>query len=222
MANDLNVIYRISADISGLQSGVDRAAKSAEGLEKTANNLGEALAGMFTVTAVVGFAENILGAADSFKKMSQQAGISTDEAQRFNYIAGQTSVSVESLVGATQNLQLRLGDHNSGAVGALAKLGINAEAFNKLGTYEQMTSLSAAIQGIENPTEQASVAAALFGKTWKEILPAIKSGMKEVGDQAPIMADSAIESLDRVDDALKQAHGGVGSPTLNYSQWKEP
>jgi uncharacterized protein YdbL (DUF1318 family) len=87
---DLNVIYKISADISGLQTGVDRAAKSAEGLETIAGRVGTALAGMFTISTLSAFAKQVIGAADSFKKMAQQAGITTEEVQRLSYIAGQS------------------------------------------------------------------------------------------------------------------------------------
>ncbi len=205
MANDLNIVYRISSDITGLQTGVDKAAKATEGLASTASKMSTAIAGAFTITAVEQFAQTILGAASSFQKMADQTGLSVVEVQKLDFIAGQTDVSVSSLVSAVQNLQQRLGDNNSGAVGALAKLGINAEAFNKLSTYEQVTSLSEAIRGIKDPTEQASLAAAVFGKNWKEILPAIKAGMKDVGDQAVTMSKETVESLGRIDDALKAA-----------------
>jgi hypothetical protein len=170
-----------------------------------ANNLLRTFGIGLTVGAIVSFGREILEAGDQIQKMADQTGISTAEVQKLNYIAGQSGSSVQSLVGAVQNLQQQLGDNNSGAAGAMARLHINAEAFNQLNTYQQMTTLGEAVRAIKDPTEQASVAAALFGKTWKEILPAIKSGMKEIGDQAPIMADETIKSLDRVGDALKAA-----------------
>lgn len=205
MADDLNIVYRIAADISGLEQGVKRAADATEGLQSAATKVGVALAGMFTLTAVEEFAGTVLSAASAFQKMADQTGLSTDEVQKLNFVAGQTDVSVESLVSAVQNLQQRLGDDNSGAAGAMRKLGINAEAFAKLSTYEQVASLSESLRNIKDPTEQAALAAAVFGKNWKEILPAVKAGMKEVGDQAPIMSEATVKALDRIDDALKKA-----------------
>lgn len=163
------------------------------------------LAGMFTIGAVVAFGKSVLEAGDQIQKMADQTGLSTEEVQKLQYVAGQSGSSIESLVGAVQNLQQRLGDDNTGAAGAMARLGINADAFNKLDTYAQMTTLAEAVRGIKDPTEQASVAAQLFGKSWKEILPAIKSGMEDVGNQAPIMADSTVKSLDRIGDAMARA-----------------
>lgn len=159
-----------------------------------------------SVGAVVNFGRSVLQAGDSIQKMSDQTHLSTEEVQRFMYISGQTATPIESLVGAVQNLQQKLGDHDAGAVGALAKLNINLDTFSRLNSYQQMTTLATAVQSIKDPTQQASIAADLFGKTWKELLPAIVAGMKEVGDQAPVMSDHTVKGLDRIGDALIRAH----------------
>lgn len=158
-----------------------------------------------TVGAVVNFGREVLGAGDRIKKMADQVSESTDNIQRLMYIAGQSGTSVEALVSAAQNLQQRLGDDTSGAAGAMKRLGVNADTFNKLGTYDQIATLAEGIRGLHDPTEQASVSSALFGKTWKEILPAIKGGMKEVGDAAPIMSNDVVEALDAIGDAMTRA-----------------
>ena len=214
-----SLVVSVSANIAALQQDMAKAAASIKTIETTTteasaagkawgstlNSLGAQLAGMFTVGAIVGFGRTVLQAGDAIKKMADQTSLSYAEVQKLMYIAGQSGSSVQSLVGAVQNLQQRLGDDNSGAAGAMKRLGINADAFNKLSTYAQMTTLASAIKAIADPTEQASVAAAIFGKTWKEILPAIKSGMAETGEQAALMADQTVESLDRVGDAMKRA-----------------
>lgn len=207
---DLNVIYRIAADITGLQDGVKRAATATEGLQSSfdgvqsaARKMGTVLVSALSVGAVMGFAREVLQAADTIKKMADQTGLTTDQVQRLQHIAGQSGTSMGSLVSAIQNLQQRLGDDNSGATGAIKKLGINFEAFQRLDPYAQMVVLADGIKGIQDPTDQASAAAAIFGKNWKEILPAIKSGMEEVGAQAAIMSTETIQSLDQIGDELE-------------------
>ncbi len=192
----------------GMQKLADSIKQIQNESTKTTNvlsGLEQQLLGMFSIGAVIAFGREILDAGDKIEKMSDQTGLSRAEVQKLQFVAGQSGVAIESLIGAVQNLQVRLGDDNTGAAGAMAKLRINAEAFNKLTTYEQLLALSDAIRSVQDPTEQASIAAALFGKTWKEILPAIKSGMKEVGDQATIMSDETVKSLDRIGDTLKGA-----------------
>lgn len=176
-----------------------------DGMQRVVGSLAQYIAGAFTVGAVVNFGREVLQAGDTIQKMADQTGLSIAQVQKLQYIAGQSGSSIESLVGAVQNLQQRLGDDTTGAAGAIKRLNINLDTFRLLKPYEQMTTLAAAIQRIPDPTEQASAAAAIFGKTWKEILPAIKSGMQEVGEQAPQMADATVKSLDRVGDALTRA-----------------
>jgi uncharacterized coiled-coil protein SlyX len=204
--SDLNVIYRIAADISGLESGVKRAAQATEQMQASLQGLKDEILAAFSVNALVAFGREVLDAGDKIQKMADQTGIGIDQVQKLEHIAGQSGTAIESLVGAVQNLQVRLGDENSGAAGAMAQLGIEMESFTKLNGYDQMTLLADAIKDIHDPTEQASLAAALFGKTWKEILPAIKSGMKETGDQATIMADDTVKALDRIGDSMKSLH----------------
>lgn len=163
------------------------------------------LTGLFTVGAIISFGREILKAGDDIQKMSDKTGIGTQEIQKLQYIAGQTGTGVEALVGAAQNLQQRLGSGDEGTVGALRRLGLNADAFNKLDTYRQMTLLGESVRAIKDPTEQARTASELFGKSWKEMMPALKSGMKELGDQAPVMADSVVKSLDRIGDTMTAA-----------------
>jgi hypothetical protein len=155
-----------------------------------------------SVGALVSFGRSVLAAGDSIQKMSDQTGIGTEEIQRLQYIAGQSGSSMESLVSAIQNLQQRLGENNSGTVGAIRKLNINLEQFRQLDSYQQMLTLAESIRSIQDPTEQAALAADVFGKNWKEILPAIKSGMRELGEEADVMSDKAVKATDRFGDAL--------------------
>lgn len=192
-----------------IRDATKQASEATKDSTSIVSGLAAELAGLFTVGAITAFGRELLQAGDQIQKMADQTGLGTDEVQRFQFIAGQTGSSVDSLVGAVQNLQQRLGDENSGATGALGKLNINLGEFKKLTPYEQMVTAAEGIRQIQDPTEQASVAAAIFGKTWKEILPAIKSGMKEVGDQASVMSDETVKSLDAAGDALDRAHRQV-------------
>jgi hypothetical protein len=170
----------------------------------------------FSIREIVQFGRSVVEAGTQIQKMADQTGIGIAEVQKLQYIAGQSGTSIEALVSAVQNLQQRLGDDSTGAAGAMKQLGINADAFNKLDTYSQMTTLAEAIRNIHNPTEQASVAAELFGKTWKEILPAIKSGMRDLGEQATVMTDQTVRSLTELENAW---HAWTQRATAEAATW---
>ena len=195
-------LKKLSTELNKNADATKNVGTAASGANSLLSGMAKQLVGMFTIGAVVAFGREILAAGDAIQKMADQTGLSTEEVQKLQHIAGQSGTSIQSLVGAVQNLQQRLGDDNSGATGAIKKLGINFEDFKKLDPYSQMVTLADGIRGIQDPTEQAAAASAIFGKSWKEILPAIKSGMKEVGDAAFTMSDQTVRSLDQAGDAL--------------------
>jgi len=171
----------------------------------------------FSVNAILNFAQSILDTADAIGKLSAQTGMSYDQVQRLQYIAGQTGSSMASLSGAAQTLQADLGDDNAGVVAAIKHLNINLDDFKDLGAYSQMTQLSAAISGLKNPYDQAATAEALFHKNWKEIFPAMKTDMAELGKQAWVMGDDMVNNMRRTKDewaATKQAMTFVGGEII--------
>ncbi len=210
--SNADLVVRVAANIGALQADMATAAASIKTIEGAVTSasaastqwvgaleelghsfvarIAEGLLLRDAMRDFISFGEEVLTAGEDIKKMAAQTSMGSDEVQRFMYLAGQANIPVQSLIGAVQNLQVRLGDENSGAAGAMANLSIETDAFMKLGAYQQMVTLATGIKEIQDPTEQASTAAALFGKTWKEILPALKSDMEAVGAQAPIMADA--------------------------------
>ena len=160
-----------------------------------------------SVGAVVSFGRSVLSAGDQIQKMADQTGLGTAEVQKLQYIAGQSGSAMGSLVSAIQNLQQRLGEGNAGTIGAINQLNINLADFAKLDSYQQMTLLAERVRAVKDPTDQAALAADLFGKNWKEILPAIKSGMQELGEAAPVMADETVQALDRIGDSMESLKG---------------
>ena len=84
----------------------------------------------------------------------------------------------------------------------MRQLGINLAEFKTLSPYDQMVSVAEALRGVESESQRAALAAAIFGKNWKELLPAVLSGMRELGEEAPKMSQAQVEALDRAGDAL--------------------
>jgi len=182
---------------------VGDATKSAGGemssLGGVTGKVGGMIAGAFTISAVIGFAKSVADTADVIDKTAAQTGMLTDEVQALMAIAGDTGVEFKSLVSASQGLEAALGSNDKGVIGAIEKLGINFTEFKDLGTYDQMVAIGQSIASIQDPTERASAAAAIFGAKWKEILPALVSDMEAVGEAAPKMSAEALAAFDQLD-----------------------
>jgi hypothetical protein len=196
----------VPANLQKLGNETKNVGSSLFDIGKIAGELAGPLVALFSVQQVISFGKDVLAAGDAIQKMADQTGLATDQVQQLQYIAGQSGTSVESLVSAAQNLQAKLGAGDAGVSGAIRALNINLEDFQKLGTYEQMTQLSTAITGLDDPTKQAAAAAAVFGKNWKEILPAMKSDMAKLGEEAPKMSKEAVQALDEIGDSLTGAY----------------
>src|SRR5262245_6469142 len=194
------------ADMVAIKNATQGAADSMEKTGGLGAQAGQLLAGAFAVDKIKGFASTILDTADKVQKFADQAGITTDEVQNLNYIAGQTGVSAEGMVSAIQNLTDKLGSGDTGATGAMEKLKINTDDFLKLDPYQAFMKLAEGINAIQDPTEKAKRAHELFGKSWKEIMPAVIADMKEMEDQAPKMSEATIKSLDAAGDKLQELH----------------
>jgi hypothetical protein len=169
-----------------------------------ARQAGGMIAGAFTVNAILSFASSVLDAADNIGKLATQTGMTTKEVQQLQYISTQTSVSMGSLTGAAQQLAADLGDNNRGVVGALVDLNISVSDFKKLDPYQQMITLSRAVQGIEDPYKRAAAAEAIFHKNWKELYPAMMTDMKALGDRASTMSDGVLLGLQQTKSRIDE------------------
>jgi hypothetical protein len=202
MATIASLIVNVEANTSKLVTGVDQINSQFDKVNEFAGTLKTAIAAAFTVDAVISFGKELLRMGDDIQRMADKTSLSVEQVQRLNFVAGQTGVSMDGMVSAVQNLQQRLGSGDSGAVGAMKALGINIEEFLALDPYQQFLQVSEALGKIEDPTARAAVEAAVFGKNWKEIAPAVISNIKQIADAAPVMSKNTVQALDRAGDAL--------------------
>jgi hypothetical protein len=202
MATIASLIVNVEANTSKLVTGMDQIGSQFDKVNSFASNLKTAIAAAFTVDAVVSFGKELLRMGDDIQRMADKTSLSVEQVQRLNFVAGQTGVSIDGMVSAVQNLQQRLGSGDTGAVGAMKALGINIEDFLALDPYQQFLQVSEALGKIEDPTARAAVSAAVFGKNWKEIAPAVIANIKQIADSAPVMSQNTVHALDRAGDAL--------------------
>ena len=197
--------------ITEVTAETTKATSAFAGMSSVTQQLGTMIAGAFTINTLVNFGKSVLNTADAIVKMSDQTGLTIDEVQRLQYVSGQTSVSMESMVSAAQNVTAKLGEGDAGLTGAFKKLNINAEDFKKLDTYEQFMTLAGAIGNVKDPTEKAAAAAAIFGKNWKEIFPVLNNQMKQLADDATVASDKTIKTIDNLGDRIAAAQGRLTS-----------
>ncbi len=216
----LNVIYKIAADISGLQKGVEQTAQATEGLERMAGNLGRAIIGGFSVDAVVRFGRALIDDADALVKMADKTGISLQGLQKFQIAGDDAGNTIDQLTMAVNQMQKRLVGDDASAVAGLQKLGLTFDDIKGLAPDAQFMAIASAIRAVKDPAEQVAVAMAVFGRTGAEILPTIKRGFDDVKDASVGMSDETVKNIDAIGDAFtrmwRAAKGGSANLIVDF------
>ena len=98
-----NKLRALGKDVPpGIQKLADATLNVGEAAKKSTSllsGMGLQLAKMFTIAAVVAFGKQVLTAGDQIQKMADQTGLTVEEVQKLQHIAGQSGTSIESLVG---------------------------------------------------------------------------------------------------------------------------
>lgn len=144
--------------------------------------LGAGLLGGLSLVEIKNSIIGITEYAEEIKKAGFVTGQTTDDLQRLKYVAQQSGVSFESLVDGLGKLNKNLGMASTGGAPELTSLmkhlGINMRDANgqlRLGA-DMLPELAKFFKLNTNAVVQSRMGVALFGKSYKEILPLLMEG----------------------------------------------
>ena len=165
------------------------------------------MGGVFGVAAVVNFSQNLLDIGDRMHKVSGALGLTVPKLQAFQFAASQSGIDTEAMHKALGkfNLEIGLADQKLPGVNTkFSDLGINIHDVNgDLKDSPQLFSdVSEKIAEMQEPTEKAAAAAALFGtKAGIELLPLLNLGADGVKEfEEKLVASGAIISQQAAED----------------------
>lgn len=194
-------IQKISDEAAKIKKPLEEAQTASasffNGLKNAAGLIGVA----FSAQAVVGFVGHVFDAAGAIGDMADKLGISAEAAQRFQYAAEQSGSSLDTVGTAIGFMNKALAEGSKSTVGALTDVGLKFQDIRSMQPEDAFRAISEAIKGISDPMEQARIVTELFGRSALDLLPAIKAGITEVGDQTNVMSDNTVASLKRASDA---------------------
>jgi hypothetical protein len=206
------------ASAKALGGGVKETEGSLLSFKGVASTLGGVVAGAFTVGALTGFAKEVIDLAGDIADLSSRTGISTSAIQELKYAADLTGATLDTMTGAIEQMGNRLTEGNDGTVAAVRSLGLSLEDLRSRRPEDAFTAISDAIKEVPDPMRQTQLAMELFGKSGAELLPAIKSGISDLRDDAQklglVMSQEAVAGLDDLGDKwtlfIGRAKSGVG------------
>jgi hypothetical protein len=201
-----------------VEAGNKHAGDSMSSLSGIAAKAGAALAGAFTVGAVLNFAKDVIDLGGEINDLSQRTGIGTDAIQELKFAAEQTGATLDTMTGAIEQMGNRLTEGKVGTVDAVRSLGLSLDDLRNRKPEDAFTLIADAIREVPEPMRQTQLAMELLGKSGTEILPAIKSGMsdlrQEARDLGQVMSKDAVQGLDTLGDKwgsfIGAAKTGVG------------
>tara|TARA_R110000782_G_scaffold1019_3_gene3693 strand:+ start:961 stop:2913 length:1953 start_codon:yes stop_codon:yes gene_type:complete len=185
--NKLDANLKSTSGAMGLMNG---------GLARMAGLMG----GVIGVSAITGFAKNLLKVGDRLQKVSLQLGITVEQLEIYQFAASQSGVGTEALNKSLQKFSRNIAEAGTGAaiqVEAFQGLGISIHDTN--GNLKDSPALFAevatAIKSLQSPTEKIRIATDLFGKSGVELLPLLNTGS---------------EGIKNFEKALREAGGIIG------------
>lgn len=197
-------LKEVKAKLKDVDTTVQGTQKNTTGLSSAFSAVGPAIAGAFSVAAVINFTKELLRTADALTRMSDRTGMTATEVQRMSFAAAQSGNSIEELVSAIGQMQNRLSSGDASAVQGVKDLHLSMTRLMASNPSDQMAMLAEGIGKIEDPARRAQIAMDLFGKSGVAILPTLISDYRKLADAAPTMSNAQIKALDTVGDAIDE------------------
>lgn len=205
----------LGADTAPFKSGLGEASNAAKqftgditgqfkGITTTMAGLSKTLGLAFGVGAIATAAGKIANFAGELSDLSGQTGLTTRTLQEMSHAATLTGTSLEAFTNAAFKLGTNLAGGSNSVEAAVNKLGLSYQALLAQSPDEQFRTIAAALGQVEDAQQRNKLAVDLFGKSAKQILPAIADGYDRLADAASVAGDRQIKAIDEAADALDE------------------
>lgn len=197
-----SLIIDVAANTAKLQTDVQKIHGTLDGVASTASRLGTVLAGAFTVTAITGLASRLVDYAGKITDLADQTGFSTRAIQQMDFVAKQTGATLEQFTNAAFRLGVNLAGGSNSVQSAVDKLGLSYAQLRAQSPEQQFSTIASALSQVQSAQERNKLAVELFGKSAKDILPAVAQGYDGIAKSAIVAGDQQLRALDMAGDAL--------------------
>lgn len=153
------------------------------------------------VGGLVSLARGAVQSAGALVDLSNKTGLSTETLQRMQFVAKQSGSDMGTFADAVFKMGLNIAEGTGKARNGAESLGLSWEQLRAASPDQQFQMVVQALERMEDPQKRNEAAVALFGKTAKEILPAIVDGYSKIAGQAKVASDAQIRAVDAASDA---------------------
>lgn len=214
----------ISLDGSGWTSGLNRAKSESSAFSSSLGGIKNAIAGAFTVGAVVSFGKHVIDTAGQISDLSARLGVSTDYLQEMQFVMKANGGSVEDLTAAFEKLGAARVDALAGDEKKLAtfqQFGISATNLQTATAQEIVDQIASQFKKFGRSDALVSAFKNLGGKGAGALVPAFIDGLEEgrqkAQDAGAVISSETIQALDLAGDefsALSQILTTMVAPAV--------
>lgn len=177
-------------------------------------------AGAAILAPMAAAVKTFANAGTELRKLNRQTGESVQDLSALKFAAASTSVEFEDLVGAAEELNIRLGEASREGTGPLQetfqKMGLDAKEMIKLPLPEKLKQIGEALNSLPDAATKQFAADEIFGGDAFKILPLLDrgaAGIDELTARAAelglVMSDETANQAEQLDQSLGQLERGV-------------
>ena len=202
--SEMNAQLKRVGDGVNWQNVTDSLDKISDGIGnviKRAWQMGDAL--VKNVLGAGSWADELVTTATQYEdtlKVMSGGGSTTEYLQRMRKTAALIDTDVDTILSAQDKLKKNREEANKEAMGAFAYLGIDPTGKNNVDAFWEA---GEAIANLGEQEDKNHYAQALFGRSWRELLPLFKAGREEYDrtmESWSVVSDDTIDKLGKMDD----------------------
>lgn len=194
-------------DMSNAARDVNKMTKAAETAQRVVARLGAALAGYVGIRAIKGMFTSAANEIDRLAKTADKLGMTTEALAGLRHAGEMTGVATGTLDMALQRMTRRLAEAAQGggkAKGALAELGLSAQALARMTPDQQFAAIADAMGRVGSQSDRVRLAFKLFDSEGVALVNTLKLGSQGL-QQAMRDAEALGLTISRVDAARIEA-----------------
>ncbi len=218
MARELTISVKVDGSqakrelnaVEGELKDVTTEAQTMEkGLKVSTVSIGKVLGTVATGIAALKIgdaAAQAVAATSRIADATARLGIGAEAVQKLEFALTQSGSSLESLAVGLGRMSAVLVDGTKETRSLLQGMGLDLDALRQMKPEEAFIAMAEGIRQIPDPMRQSAAAIDLFGRGGTEMLPAIKAGLVDIGNQAPLMSAAMVQSGDEIGDKMAALH----------------
>lgn len=150
--------------------------------------------------ALIEYGKDAFASAGQIVDLHNKTDLSIGTIQRMQFVAEETSTSIETMTQASYKLGIALAGGAPSVKSAVRDLGLDWEKLLKQTSDQQWETVIAALGRVQNTQERNRLGVALFSRTFSEMAASVVEGYDEIARRAKVASDAQIRALDQSAD----------------------